>query len=199
VTRPSPRSRRAAIAVVAVLALVAIAWMAGSDGDDEGDEALVVASRVGPDAVVADLGAADSPLAIDPTADDADVRCVADRLVADLGDELTQAGFDGDGELGDTFHAWAFGSIPPPDDVHVLWDAVFSCVDGATFVERQAGLTGSPTASCVVDQVLADREVRLMFVYGVRPGAKSEPMGPLNDWLRRYETFAANCPVSPSS
>jgi hypothetical protein len=133
-------------------------------------------------------------MAVDPGAGDEATHCVAARLVAEIGaEELARAGFDGDGVLGRAYHDWAFGSLPPPAEVHTFWDAVFDCVDGEGFVERQAQLTGSPSADCVTDAVLGDDEVRLMFVYGVRPGATHEPMGPLNDWLRRYESFVAAC------
>ena len=55
-------------------------------------------------------------------------------------------------------------------------DRRFSCLDGDRFVRKPVSELPRPVQDCVVDAVLADREVRVAYVLGTKGSAPSDDM-----------------------
>lgn len=61
------------------------------------------------------------------------------------------------------------------DDAAAYFTPMFTCLDGDRFVRESVADLPPAAQDCVVESVLADREVRVIYVLGTKHGSKPDP------------------------
>ncbi|MDZ7733918.1 MAG: hypothetical protein U5R31_13390 [Acidimicrobiia bacterium] len=156
------------------------------------------------------LEASESPLSWDSSAGSAEVRCVANGLVDSVGvDVLSRVGFSGatatfgrdDPDSESEFEQFLNARFPPSDPVQSFYDVLLGCIDaGPTVVGLPEPL--SEEEACFTNMVLADPEVRLLYLYsgpalyGHHPPlafGTAEPNDEMALWVDKSMEYAAEC------
>jgi hypothetical protein len=108
----------------------------------------------------------------DPTS--AQIDCYTDSLIEEVGLERLDA-------LGvptvDPLSSVVLGRmVTNIDDAAAYFTPVFTCLDGDRFVRESVANLPRRVQDCVVDAVLADREVRVIYVLGTKEGSTPDPL-----------------------
>lgn len=140
----------------------------GADDDGGNEDGRSSLDRA---ALRASLDEALAETSLDPTDDQVD--CYTDSLIDEVGLERLDA-------LGvpavDPLAGVVLGSMTTNiDDAAAYFTPMFTCLDGDLFVRSSLPSLPAAVEDCVVDAVLADREVRVIYVLGTKKGADPDP------------------------
>jgi hypothetical protein len=104
---------------------------------------------------------------LDPT--DAQIDCYTRSLIDEVGlERLDEVGVPRVDLLSGVVLARMTTNI---DDAAAYFTPFFTCLDGERFVRESVSDLPRPIQDCIVDAVLADREVRVIYVLGTKKGS----------------------------
>ena len=176
------------------LLLVVLLAVAGCASDSDGGGAAETSTtstvaELSVDAVanalLTDTG--NSPLQADPSAGEPEARCLAERLIADFGeDTLRRAGLPED-------LSGLTALLDDEESIRRFASALFDCLDMRSFIAGELTQLEPEQAACVAELVVVDEEVRLLFLIGTRKGSPTPPTDEYADELARLDAYIAQC------